>query len=177
MPRNTELFGPTFHGEGIVRLDNVKLDPRYGKNVPYHGMPEGHLPVVSYLAVPVISQRGEVLGGLFFGHSEESVFTDREERMVVGLAAQAAITIDNAQLYRHVQAERERFRVTLASIGDAVIATNLSGVITFINVVAQTLTGWSETDAIGMQIEEVFHIVSEESHTPVESPVSKVQVA
>ena len=45
-------------------------DPRYGKNDPHRGMPEGHLPVRSYLAVPVTSRSGEVIGGLFFGHPE-----------------------------------------------------------------------------------------------------------
>ncbi|MDQ1612305.1 MAG: hypothetical protein QOG00_2236, partial [Pyrinomonadaceae bacterium] len=66
MPRATDLFGPTFRGEGTLRIDDVKLDARFGKNSPYYGMPEGHLPVVSYLAVPVVSRSGEVLGGLFF---------------------------------------------------------------------------------------------------------------
>ena len=70
MPRATDLFGPTFRGEGVVRIDDVKQDPRYGKNSPYYGMPEGHLPVISYLAVPVVSRSGEVMGGLFFGHPE-----------------------------------------------------------------------------------------------------------
>ena len=41
MPRNTHVFGPTFRGEGIVRSDDVTLDPRYGQNPPYHGMPRG----------------------------------------------------------------------------------------------------------------------------------------
>ncbi|HEY7063483.1 MAG TPA: PAS domain S-box protein [Chloroflexota bacterium] len=103
MPRNTELFGPTFRGEGIVRLADVRHDPRYGKNAPYYGMPAGHLPVVSYLAVPVLSRSGEVLGGLFFGHAEPGRFTERAERLVAGLAAMAAVAMDNAHLYRQVQ--------------------------------------------------------------------------
>jgi hypothetical protein len=65
MPRNTAVFGPTFRGEGIVRSEDITKDPRYGKNAPRRGMPEGHLPVRSYLAVPVISRSGEVHGGLF----------------------------------------------------------------------------------------------------------------
>lgn len=110
MPRATDLFGPTFRGEGNIRIDNVKLDPRYGRNSPYYGMPKGHLPVVSYLAVPVISRSGEVLGGLFFGHPEPGVFTERHERIVTGLAGQAAIAMDNARLYeatKKAQAEAE----------------------------------------------------------------------
>src|SRR6185437_1464381 len=73
MPRNTAVFGPTFHGVGVVRSDDIKKDPRYGKNPPYYGQPKGHPPVVSYLAVPVISRSGEVLGGLFFGHERQAV--------------------------------------------------------------------------------------------------------
>lgn len=110
MPRATDLFGLTFRGEGTIRIDDVKKDPRYGKNSPYYGMPEGHLPVTSYLAVPVISRSGEVLGGLFFGHPDAGVFTERDARIVEGIAAQAAITMDNARLYQNVQqslAERE----------------------------------------------------------------------
>lgn len=103
MPRATDLFGPTFRGEASIRIDEVKKDPRYGHSDPYHGMPPGHLPVNSYLAVPVISRSGEVLGGLFFGHKEPGVFTDRHVRIVEGLAAQAAIAMDNARLYQKAQ--------------------------------------------------------------------------
>jgi len=100
MPRNTALFSPTFRGEGIVRLDDVTQDPRYGQNPPYYGMPEGHLPVRSYLAAPVVSRSGEVLGGLFFGHSAPGIFTERAEQLLSAIAAQAAIALDNARLYR-----------------------------------------------------------------------------
>src|SRR5690606_17875733 len=96
-------------GEGTIRIDDVRKDERYGKNSPYYGMPEGHLPVVSYLAVPVVSRSGEVIGGLFFGHSEAGRFTEKHERIVEGLAAQAAIAMDNARLYESAQnAIRER---------------------------------------------------------------------
>ncbi|HKG46341.1 MAG TPA: PAS domain S-box protein, partial [Pyrinomonadaceae bacterium] len=106
MPRATDLFGPTFRGEGVVRIDDVKRDPRYGKNAPYYGMPEGHLPVTSYLAVPVISRSGEVLGGLFFSHPAPAMFTERDEIIVSGLASQAAIAMDNARLYEAAKKAR-----------------------------------------------------------------------
>ncbi|HKV34483.1 MAG TPA: PAS domain S-box protein [Pyrinomonadaceae bacterium] len=106
MPRATDLFGPTFRGEGVVRIGEVKKDPRYGKNSPYYGMPEGHLPVTSYLAVPVVSRSGEVLGGLFFGHPEPNIFTDRDEIVVTGLASQAAVAMDNARLYETAKRAR-----------------------------------------------------------------------
>jgi PAS domain S-box-containing protein len=109
MPRNTQIFAPTFAGEGTVRSANIHKDPRYGHNAPYHGMPAGHLPVVSYLAVPVVTRDGNVLGGLFFGHEDEGVFSDAEERIAEALAAQAAVAIDNARLYRTLREDRARF--------------------------------------------------------------------
>jgi signal transduction histidine kinase len=105
MPRETEVFAPTFRGEGVVRSDDIQADPRCGKMAPHHGMPEGHLPVCSYLAVPVISRSGEVLGGLFFGHPNQGAFTERAEKIVVAIAAQAAMAMDNAKL---IQALRDR---------------------------------------------------------------------
>ena len=121
MPRNTQVFAPTFHGDGIVRSDDITKDPRYGQSAPYHGMPEGHLPVRSYLAVPVVSRSGEVLGGLFFGHQRVGVFTDRAEQLVEGIAAQAAIAIDNARLYQAAQreiAERKRAQDELRTLNE-----------------------------------------------------------
>ena len=76
-PRATALFGPTFRGDGPIRCDDVLKDPRYGKMGPHRGMPKGHLPVRSYLAVAVVSRSGEVIGGLFFGHPEVGIFDDR----------------------------------------------------------------------------------------------------
>ncbi|KQM21554.1 ATP-binding protein [Novosphingobium sp. Leaf2] len=99
-PRNTTLFGPTFNGEGIVRSGNITKDPRYGNNAPHWGMPKGHLKVLSYLAIPVVARSGEVIGALFFGHREADRFDTRSERLAAGLAAQAAIAIDNARLIK-----------------------------------------------------------------------------
>ncbi len=106
-PRKTDLFGPTFDGHGPIRIDDVLNDPRYGKSGPHHGMPAGHLPVRSYLAVPVIARNGEVLGGLFFGHAEVGAFDERAERMAVGVAAYAAVAIENARSYSAMRSELE----------------------------------------------------------------------
>lgn len=104
-PRNTALFAPTFRGEGPVRIADVRKDARYGRSAPHHGMPLGHLPVRSYLAVPVVSRSADVLGGLFFGHPEPAVFTEHGERAAMAIAAHAAIAIDNARLFQETQAE------------------------------------------------------------------------
>ena len=87
-----------------MRLDDVTTDPRYGQNAPYFGMPAGHLPVRSYLAVPVKGIRGGVLGGLFFGHFQVGVFTEQHERLASGVAAWASVALENARLYAEAQA-------------------------------------------------------------------------
>jgi PAS domain S-box-containing protein len=116
LPRNTPVFQPTFSGQGVVRSPDITKDPRYGKMAPHHGMPAGHLPVRSYLATPVITHSGAVIGGLFFGHPDPDVFTEQAERLVVGVAAQAAIAMDNARLFEAAQREiasRERAEAAL----------------------------------------------------------------
>ena len=103
MPRNTAIFETTFNGHGVLRSDDITKDPRYGKNSPHKGMPAGHLPVVSYLAVPVFSPTGVVIGGLFFGHPKPAMFTKEHEVLVESIASQAAISLENARLYQEVQ--------------------------------------------------------------------------
>jgi len=111
MPRNTQVFDPTFQGAGVVRSDDITADRRYGHNEPFHGMPEGHLPVRSYLAVPVKARDGEVLGGLFFGHEKVAVFDADAERLVTAVSALAALAIENARLHDTARRELDASRL------------------------------------------------------------------
>jgi CHASE1-domain containing sensor protein/two-component sensor histidine kinase len=104
-PRKTALFRPTFEGQGVVRAADITSDPRFGQNAPYQGFPPGHWPVRSYLAVPVISRTGEVIGGLLFGHSQIGMFDEQAEHSVVALAGHAGIAVDNARLFKASQDE------------------------------------------------------------------------
>lgn len=108
LPRATAVFAPTFNGESIVLSEDITKDPRYGRSAPYHGMPHGHLPVHSYLAAPVISRAGEVMGGLFFGHEKVGVFTQEHVDVVRGIAAQTSIALDNARLYASSKQDRQK---------------------------------------------------------------------
>ncbi|HZH32905.1 MAG TPA: PAS domain S-box protein [Pyrinomonadaceae bacterium] len=164
MPRATDLFGPTFRGEGTIRIDDVKLDPRYGQNSPYYGMPEGHLPVTSYLAVPVISRSGEVLGGLFFGHPEANVFRGRAAGIVEGLAAQAAIAVDNARLFESARQERanaeanERYYRFLAEAIPQIIWTSQpDGTVDYFNQRWYEFTGQKKEEPHGWGWQPVLH--------------------
>jgi PAS domain S-box-containing protein len=106
MPWGTPLFEATLRGVGVVRSSDVTRDPRSGGKAA--GGPQQ---ARSYLAVPIVARSGEVIGGLFFGHPDAGVFTERSERLVLAVAAQAAVAIDNAHLYddvRRLAGEREQ---------------------------------------------------------------------
>ena len=84
------------------------------------------------------------------------------------------MTDENADSANRLRRERELLEVTLKSIGDAVIVTDKAGRVTFLNAVAERLTGWPLSAASGQPFEKVFHIVNEFSGNPVEHPVAKV---
>jgi PAS domain S-box-containing protein len=107
VPRATPLFAPTFQGKGVVRFDDVRKDPRFGL---WGSQPAGHPVVASYLAAPVVSRSGEVIGGLFFGHAEAGRFSEQHERVVTGLAAQAAVALENARLYAALRESEAKAR-------------------------------------------------------------------
>ena len=100
MPRPTSLVGAAFPGTAPIRSGDVTADPRYGQRAPFHGLPPGHPPVRSFLALPITTIGGTVLGSMYFGHSEPNRFTERDEQIVKGIAGQAASAMDNARLYR-----------------------------------------------------------------------------
>ncbi|MGQ7855042.1 PAS domain S-box protein [Pedobacter sp. WC2501] len=115
-PDDTALFHSTFR-EGVVRSDDITQDARYGKNSPFFGKLSEPLPVISYLTVPVKNKSGEVIGGLFFGHQEKAIFKKEHEELVLTVASQAAIAIENSMLFKEVQelsAKKDEF-IAMAS--------------------------------------------------------------
>jgi diguanylate cyclase (GGDEF)-like protein/PAS domain S-box-containing protein len=78
-----------------------------------------------------------------------------------------------AQANDVLRTEKELFRVTLASIGDAVITTDATANITYLNAVAERLTGWDDLTARGRPLTEIFHILDEVTRGPAEDPVDR----
>jgi signal transduction histidine kinase len=105
MPRPTAVFAESFVHGRILRSADITQDPRYSLNSPYDGLPSGHLPVRSYLSVPVLGRSGETLGTIFYGHPDPDVFTADCESLVATVAAQAAVAMDNAHLAENLTSE------------------------------------------------------------------------
>ncbi|GGE73683.1 ATP-binding protein [Massilia psychrophila] len=114
---NLPLPGP--NALTTLRLDDVAGEARFGQEAPNFGLPKGHPALRSYLAVPVVARSGEVLGRLMFGHPEPAIFTERTERVVGGIAAQAAVAIDNTRLYEAAQRAAEERKELLESEREA----------------------------------------------------------
>jgi len=113
-------FERSYPGKDAVRIDDVAKDSRYGRRTPPEGIPPGEA-VRSYLAVPVTSCSGEVLGGLFFGHPEPGMFDERAERNARAIAAHAATALDNANRFALARGEieqRSRAEIELAATRD-----------------------------------------------------------
>ncbi len=82
-------------------------------------------------------------------------------------------TLESKQTAEALHEQLEWLRVTLSSIGDAVITTDTKGCVTFLNPVAQSLTGWTQEGAVGVSLESVFKIVNEETRRTVENPATR----
>ena len=113
--------------------------------------------------------------GVLVAGSSNPAFPTEQDRLLLGVGAnQTAIVVQRRRAEEQVHEQREWLRVTLASIGDAVIATDTEGRVTFLNGVAQELTGWTQDDAQGRPLEAVFTILHEQTRQPVENPVERV---
>ncbi|HET9835954.1 MAG TPA: PAS domain S-box protein, partial [Rhodanobacteraceae bacterium] len=144
MPTKSPLLKPIFEGRGPMRCGDVRKHPDFGKG-KHHGPPPGHLPVTSYLALPVKSRSGKVYGGLFFAHADRDVFDERAERLVEGIAAQAAIALDNVRAYRDMAASEMRFRQMIDALPMPVYTTDSEGRITHFNPASVEFAGRTPT--------------------------------
>jgi PAS domain S-box-containing protein len=127
----------------------------------------------AFWSVPLYAE-GRPIGLLGAGFREPRRFSEDERAFIKTLAGQCAQAMLRASRMEREDEARSWLATTLRSIGDAVIATDATGLVTFMNPVAERVTGWSEADARGRPLDEVFCIFSEQTREVVESPVTKV---
>jgi len=147
-------FAPLILPEDLPKVTQVFLETLSGKPQQYEVRvykKDGSIFVLSVNTAPIF-KNDEVVGTVSFGHD----ITEQKK-------AEEALA-----------SEKERLTVTLHSIGDGVISTNIEGRIVLMNKVAENLTGWTQEETIGKPICEVFHIINKETRKPCEDPVKRV---
>ncbi len=127
--------------------------------------------MVAFAGYPlVVEDRLVGVMAMFSSHPLSDSTLDAMSSVADGVA----LGIERKSAEEWLRREQEWLRVTLASIGDGVIATDAQGRVTFLNPVAQDLTGWSQEDAHGQSLDTVFRVLHEQTRLPVENPAVKV---
>jgi PAS domain S-box-containing protein len=163
MPNKTGIFKQTFTDSKVIRHDDVTKDPDYSKFGQHFGMPEGHLKVVSYLAVPVVSTTGQVSGALIFGHPSAGVFKAEHEDIVGSIAAQAAVALENSKLFEEVKAlssKKDEF-IALASHELKTPLTTIKGFLQVISKMNQDTVGKLFIDKCLYQVGKLTALISD----------------
>ena len=158
------------------------LDPLMGDTLPLvtlFGAVAYAVWVSGYRVAIVVAMLGYVACAYLFIVPRGVVALD-DAATLVGLAAYlftCSLIIGFGEAMRRAQARaaarRETLRVTLRSIGDAVVTTDVEGRVTYINEVAESLTGWTHQDALGQPLDAVFRIINETTRATVDNPAAR----
>ncbi len=97
------------------------------EHLRYTGIPHGHPVVRSFLGAPLLDRNGQVRGGLLLGHAEPNCFTAQDEALLVGLATQAAVALENARLYHAARTQAQELDTIFESIADGVTLVDEQG--------------------------------------------------
>src|SRR5262245_22943515 len=176
-------YGVAVLATGLTVLLRLPLVPVVGYHAPFMTF----LPAVMLSAY--LGGLGPGLLAMFLGAAAANYFLihplysfgiyDLHNLYGLGLFSLTSVVISGLsesrlRSQRRIAASERRYAVTLASIGDAVIATDTRARVTFLNPAAEALTGWPPADAAGRPLAEVFRIVNEQTRQPVEDPAAKV---
>lgn len=129
------------------------------ENLRSMGVPRGHPLVRSFLGAPLLDRDRRVRGGLLLGHEQPGRFTQEDETLLVGLAAQAAVALENARLYRSVQRRVQELDAMFESIVDGVTLVDTHGQIRRENGSARHLREMLEASPHGVEaVEALLHV-------------------
>ncbi|MEA2007994.1 MAG: PAS domain S-box protein, partial [Chloroflexota bacterium] len=190
-PSATEdVFSKTFKYSEFYGLQEM-VESKQPMLIPdvrkYPGWVQVHKWLHAYAAAPIIID-DETIGFLSIDNATPNSVTEEHAQSLSIFANQAAIAIKNARLYEQTQQEiiervqaedelrksTENIRITLNSIGDAVISTDVEGRVVRMNPVAEQLTGWQFSEAEGRPLFEVFNIINSQTRKTIENPATKV---
>ncbi|MBT3279541.1 MAG: PAS domain S-box protein [Phycisphaerales bacterium] len=167
---------------GVKALNIEDVNEFYGKPYPFSFYPDSFkTQMIESLETACatgqsVAQEASVYdldGKKLWFHSTITPVNDEDGQLDYLMVISMDIT-DRKQAEEARREKEENLRVTLNSIGDAVIATDAQGRVTQMNPIAETLTGWSLNEAAGKLLTEVFHIIHAHTRKPAENPAEKV---
>lgn len=174
-PRDIAFCAHSILGRGVMEVADATNDPRFALNPLVVGAPH----IRFYAGAPIVLPGGHAMGTLCVIDHAARQLDPQQRRQLAGLAevaAQALVAREQTVIalavkQRHEAEQHERLRVTLHSIGDAVITTDTRGIIDYMNPVAVRLTGWLASEAQGAHIREVFNTIHDTKRTMLPNPV------
>ncbi|MCW3995851.1 MAG: PAS domain S-box protein [Candidatus Bathyarchaeota archaeon] len=155
-----------------IRLKHPIIYNDFERSPNQRGFPNGHVQIKRLLSYPMI-EKGKVYAVFGIGN-KEAPYTKRDLVKLELIANELNQILQQRRIRAKLQESEQRWQTTLASIGDAVITTDTSGNINFMNAVAEDLTGWKISEAKNKPLKEVFKIINEFTRKEVEDPVTKV---
>jgi|GEM_PF-1463214 len=156
-----------------VRQRRPVITNDYGAPGPFkRGYPEGHVKIRRHLNVPIF-EGSRIVAVAGVGNKEEP-YDEADVRQLTLLMDGMWKLMQRRRAEEGLAAEKERLGVTLSSIGDAVIATDMDGRIKLMNHVAEEFTGWSQAEVLDRPVDEVFQIIREDTGEVCVSPVKRI---
>lgn len=153
LPSDTKILEYTFENHDIQRVFDITTNQNYGSFGNY--IPQNI--IRSYMAVPVISISGDIIAGLFFGHSIAGFFTERDEKVVSGIVSQAAVAIDNASLYQKTSELVSQFSILTDTVPEIIWTANPDGYKDYFNNNWYKYTGLDYDNSKGWKWKDIIH--------------------
>ena len=159
-------------GEAVRQRQPIMINDFTRYNVFKKGIADGHIKLDKFLTIPVFSE-DRIVAAIGVANKQDD-YTDADIRQLTLMMDAVWKIVQRKQMMEALLESKEQLRTTLNSIGDGVITADTEGIVRQMNPVAEQLTGWSEAEAAGRTLEEVFPIINEETRASIEIPVRKV---
>ena len=159
-------------GEAVRQARPIVVNDFHAPDPLKKGLPDGHAPLHKFMTVPVVTD-GHIVGVVGVANKETDYDSSDVRQLTLLMDSVWKIT-DRKRSEQALHEQREWLRVTLSSIGDAVLAADTDGRVTFLNPVAARLTGWTQDEAIGQPASNVFPIINEQTRQPADDVVARV---
>ncbi len=170
-PTRYELDKTGIWGEAVRQRKPIIVNNFTAHHPLKKGLPEGHVPLRSFMTVPVMIDN--VIKAVVGFANKKAPYDDIDVYETTVLLGGMWNSVERREALDKLTFERNKYRQTLISIGDGVMVIDNNGTIEMLNKVAQRLTGWTETEAAGRHYRDILTLSHEEGQYPLGDPIEK----